>query len=492
MATAASHPPLSPSADEALQAIGRRADALMLGICALGAVVALWIGTEHGRPGTALLWSGALMALALTAYLLARGSLLSRLAMVTAGMGMVALHIQLSMGMTEMHFGVFVFLAFVLAYRDWRPIAFAALLIALHHIAFDRLQLGGAPLYCLTEPDFGRILMHAAFVVVQTAVEISIALRARADAIESAELQHLCRPQPDGQLSLDAAEVTLHSAAAKALQAALLRLNRVVSDVHQAASGLAAAAGQIASGNRDLSQRTESTTSHLQGAATSLGQLDGAMQNSVQEAVAARRLTQEATQLAEHCGGVVTEVVSTVQGINASAGRIADIVGVIDGIAFQTNILALNAAVEAARAGEQGRGFAVVASEVRSLAGRSAEAAREVRSLITASVAQAERGSKLAADAGEHMQSVVDCTRRASEVVGSISTSIEGQSGELGRVNTAVAELDHMTQQNAALVEESSVAAASLLEQAGWLKSAVDGFRFQSGRGRGPALAPPA
>ncbi len=488
MASTASSRDLSPCAEEALQAIGRRADGLLLGVCALGAAVALWIGSVHGRPGTALIWSAALMALALAAYVLARGSLLSRLAMVTAGMGMVALHIQLSMGTTEMHFGVFVFLAFTLAYRDWRPVVFAALLIAVHHIAFDRLQLAGAPVYCLSEPDFGRILMHAAFVVVQTAVEIGIALRTRADAIESAELQHLCRPQPDGQLSLDVADVALHSAAAQALQAALLRLNRVVSDVHQAAAGLAAAAGQIASGNRDLSQRTESTASHLQGAATSLGQLDGAMQNSVQEAVAARRLTQEATQLAEHCGGVVTEVVATVQGINASAGRIADIVGVIDGIAFQTNILALNAAVEAARAGEQGRGFAVVASEVRSLAGRSAEAAREVRSLITASVAQAERGSKLAADAGEHMQSVVDCTRRASEVVGSISTSVEAQSGELGRVSTSVAELDHMTQQNASLVEESSAAASSLLDQAGRLKSVVEGFRFQPAAGAALAL----
>ncbi|MDE5459059.1 chemotaxis protein, partial [Bradyrhizobium sp. CSA112] len=141
-------------------------------------------------------WSGALMALAVSAYLAARGSLLSRLALVTAGMGLVALHIQLSLGTTEMHFGAFVFLAFVLAYRDWRPVVYAALLIAVHHIAFDRLQLAGAPLYCLSEPDFGRILVHAAFVVVQTAAEVGIVLRTRADAIESAELQHLCRLQP--------------------------------------------------------------------------------------------------------------------------------------------------------------------------------------------------------------------------------------------------------------------------------------------------------
>ncbi|GKS76107.1 chemotaxis protein [Acidovorax sp. SUPP950] len=480
---------ISMGAHDALHAIGRRADALLLGIVALGGAVALWIGVVHGRPGTAALWGLGLTGLAALAYLLARGTLLSRLAMVVAGMGMVALHIQLSLGATEMHFGVFVFLAFLLAYRDWRPILFAAGLIAVHHIAFDRLQLAGLPIYCLTEPDFGRILIHASFVVVQTAVEVAIALRTRADAIESAELQQLCRLQPNGQLSLDVGHVAVRSAAARALQGALGRLNGVVADVHQAAAGLASASGEIASGNHDLSQRTERTASHLQEAAASMEQLDGVVRHSVQEAVAARRLTQEATQLAERCGGVVTEVVATMEGIHSSAGRIADIVGVIDGIAFQTNILALNAAVEAARAGEQGRGFAVVASEVRALAGRSAEAAREVRTLIAASVAQAERGSTLAADAGRNMQNVVDCARRASQVVGTISTSVEGQSSDLGRVSTSVTELDHMTQQNAALVEQSSAAAASLLEHAGRLKSVVEGFQFQAPRG---TLAAPA
>ncbi len=480
---------LSAGAHDALTAIGRRADGLLLGVVALGWVVALWTGTVHGRPGTAALWGAALTGLAALAWWLARGTLLSRLAMVAAGMGMVALHIQFSLGATEMHFGVFVFLAFLLAYRDWRPILFAAGLIAVHHIAFDRLQLAGLPIYCLTEPDFGRILIHASFVVVQTAVEVAIAVRTRADAIESAELQLLCRLQPNGQLSLDVGHVAVRSAAAQALQGALGRLHGVVADVHQAAAGLASASGEIASGNRDLSQRTERTASHLQEAAASMEQLDGVVRHSVQEAVAARRLTQEATQLAEQCGGVVTEVVATMEGIHSSAGRIADIVGVIDGIAFQTNILALNAAVEAARAGEQGRGFAVVASEVRALAGRSAEAAREVRTLIAASVAQAQRGSTLAADAGRNMQNVVDCARRASQVVGTISTSVEGQSSDLGRVSTSVTELDHMTQQNAALVEQSSAAAASLLEHAGRLKSVVEGFQFQTPHG---TLAAPA
>ncbi len=471
---------LSPSAQQALQTIACRADALLLAICALGAIVALWIGFVYGRPGTAAIWGGALMALAAWAYLAVRGSLLGRLALVTAGIGLVALHIQLSLGATEMHFGVFVFLAFVLAYRDWRPVVFAAVLIAVHHIAFDRLQL--ARCTALPNPTSGASWY--------TPRSWSCRPRWRwpspcapAPMRSNRRNSSTCAaPSRTASCRWTCAACRVDSAAARALQAALLRLNGVVTDVHQAAAGLAAAAGEIATGNRDLSQRTERTASHLQDAAASMGQLDGAVQHSVQEAVAARRLTQEATQVAEHCGGVVTEVVATVQDIHSSAGRIADIVGVIDGIAFQTNILALNAAVEAARAGEQGRGFAVVASEVRSLAGRSAEAAREVRALIAASVQKAERGSRLATDAGEHMQNVVDCARRASEVVGAISTSVEGQSGELGRVNASVTELDHMTQQNAALVEQSSAAAASLLEQAGRLRSVVDGFQFQPER----------
>ncbi|RYF23055.1 MAG: chemotaxis protein [Comamonadaceae bacterium] len=474
-------------APEALRAIGRRADALVLGMVVLGWVVALGIGWFHGRPGTAALWGLLITGTAAAAYALARGSLLSRLVMVAAGMGMVALQIQVSMGMPELHFGVFVFLAFLLAYRDWRPIVFGAAVIAVHHIAFDRLQLAGLPLYCLSEPDFGRILIHAAFVVVQTAVEVAIAVRIRADAVESAELQQLCRPQADGQLSLDVAHIGVASAAALALREALGRLNNVVADVHHAAASMSSASGEIAQGNHDLSQRTERAASHLQEAAASMEQLDGVVRHSLQEAQTARTLTHDASHLAEQCGQRVSEVVGAMEQIQSSARRIGDILGTIDGIAFQTNLLALNAAVEAARAGEQGRGFAVVATEVRGLAGRSSEAAREVRSLIAASLQQADRGTTLVADAGRSMLGVVESSRRISQVVGTISTSVQGQSSDLGRVSTSVTELDHMTQQNAALVEQSAAAAASLMQQATRLLGVVDGFRFRAG----PALTTP-
>jgi methyl-accepting chemotaxis protein len=464
---------------EALQGIGRRADSLMLLTLALGWAAALGIGWFHGRMGTAFLGGGVFFGLAALAWLMARGTQLSQLTMAAMGMGMVALHIQLSMGMLEFHFGVFVYLALLLAYRNWRPIVFAALVIAVHHIAFDRLQLWGAPLYCLTEPDFGRILIHATFVIIQTAAEVGIALRTRADAIESAELQYLCRPQADGQLALDVRNAEVHSPAATALREALLRLNAVVSDVHQAAQSMSNASSEIAAGNQNLSQRTERTASHLQEAAASMEQLGGMAHHNLQEAVAARELANEASALAQQCGTAVNDVVHTMEEIHSGAKRISDIVGVIDGIAFQTNILALNAAVEAARAGEQGRGFAVVATEVRSLAGRSAEAAKEVRKLIGLSLAQADRGADLVSRAGQSMGHVVERAQRMSDMVGAISRAVEGQSGDLGRVSASVGELDQMTQQNAALVEESAAAAGSLQQQAARLLGAVGGFRFQ-------------
>jgi methyl-accepting chemotaxis protein len=463
-----------------LRDIGRRADTLMLATIALGWIVALAIGWVYGRMGTAALWGLLCILVSGAAWALSRGSTGCRLVMATVGMAMVALHIQLSMGMMEFHFGVFVYLALLLAYRDWRPVVCGAAVIAVHHIAFDRLQLFGLPLFCLSEPDFARILIHAAYVVVQTAAEVAIAVRTRADAVESAELRHLCQPQSDGQLALDVAQVRVTSASALALRDALMRLNNAVADVHAAAQEMSNTSSEIEGGNRNLSERTERTAAHLQEAAASVGLLGGVVQQSVEEASAARRLANEASDLAQQCGGVVSDVVSTMQGIHSSAQRIADIVGVIDSIAFQTNILALNAAVEAARAGEQGRGFAVVASEVRALAGRSAAAAKEVRGLINESLEQVNRGARLVTDAGQSMGNVVDRAQRVSQMVGAISTAVEGQSTDLGRVSASVNELDQMTQQNNALVEHSSAAALHLAQQAQRLTQVAGGFRFEA------------
>ncbi|HEY1091035.1 MAG TPA: methyl-accepting chemotaxis protein [Burkholderiaceae bacterium] len=256
-------------------------------------------------------------------------------------------------------------------------------------------------------------------------------------------------------------------------------LHTMVSAVRHSADSIQTASAEIATGNLDLSQRTEQTASNLQQTANSMSQLTSTVQQSADSAGTANQLASSAAQVAQRGGAVVGQVVTTMDDINASSKKISDIIGVIDGIAFQTNILALNAAVEAARAGEQGRGFAVVAGEVRSLAQRSAEAAREIKALINASVERVESGAKLVQDAGSTMSEIVASVQRVTDIMAEISASTVEQSQGIGRVNSAVGQLDQMTQQNAALVEESAAAAESLKDQAQKLAEVVGSFRLQ-------------
>ena len=256
---------------------------------------------------------------------------------------------------------------------------------------------------------------------------------------------------------------------------------RVAASMQQirASSGsVSLAADEIASGNSDLSSRTENAAASLQQTASSMEELSGTVARTAESADRATDLARQARQMAEQAGQRVDEVVSTIGSIRNDSRRISEIVGTIDGIAFQTNILALNAAVEAARAGEQGRGFAVVAGEVRNLSNRSAQAAREIRELILGSVAQVEQGSAQAGRTGQAMQDVVDSVRRVSDLIEDISGSARAQSEGLQQISVAVGQLDQMTQQNAALVEEAFAAATSLREQSQRLESAVAGFRL--------------
>ena len=254
-------------------------------------------------------------------------------------------------------------------------------------------------------------------------------------------------------------------------------LARIVREIRNSTEQIQVASTEVASGNQDLSTRTEQTAGSLQQAASSMEELTSTIRNSADAANQAHGLASSASQIASRGGEVVSQVVSTMDDINASSKKISDIIGVIDGIAFQTNILALNAAVEAARAGEQGRGFAVVAGEVRSLAQRSAEAAKEIKRLIGASVDKVESGARLVQDAGATMQQIVAAVRRVSDVLGEITTAAGEQAGGIAQVNDAVNSVDQMTQQNAALVEESAAAAESMRDQAGKLARAVEQFR---------------
>jgi len=300
---------------------------------------------------------------------------------------------------------------------------------------------------------------------------ITVPLRAAVDLAEAVAAGDLTR-------SVAAAGRDETAQLGRALGAMVANLRHIVSDVRGGVESVGTASAQIATGNVDLSQRTEEQAANLQQTAASMEQITSTVRQNADNAGAAAQLAASARDVALRGGGVVDSVVATMAGISESSGRIADIVGVIDGIAFQTNILALNAAVEAARAGEQGRGFAVVAGEVRALAQRSGQAAREVKELIAQSVGQVDAGARHVAEAGETMQRIVSQVQRVNDLVGEISAASQEQTRGIEQVGQAVSQLDQVTQQNAALVEESAAAADSMRVQAEQLARSVAAFRI--------------
>ena len=258
-------------------------------------------------------------------------------------------------------------------------------------------------------------------------------------------------------------------------------LSRVVGEVRQGTDTIATASSEIAAGNMDLSSRTEQQASSLEETAASMEELTSTVKQNADNARQANQLALSASGVAVKGGSVVAQVVDTMSAINASSRKIVDIIGVIDGIAFQTNILALNAAVEAARAGEQGRGFAVVAAEVRNLAQRSAAAAKEIKTLIGDSVDKVEEGSKQVAQAGKTMEEIVGSVKRVTDIMGEIAAASQEQTLGIEQINQSITQMDQVTQQNAALVEEAAAAAQSLQEQASGLSQVVSVFKLDVG-----------
>ena len=352
-------------------------------------------------------------------------------------------------------------------------------LIALQRRAMDEsVREAGqsiAAVRLVTWAAAGIALLAAALLAAWIVRSITRPLQQAVEAAEAVAAGDLSRRIDDSGRT----EMALVLAALKRMQD---RLAAIVSGVRGGAEGVATASSQISQGNNDLSGRTEEQASALQQTAASMKQLAVTVRQNAEHAQQGNELAQSASAVAVRGGEVVGQVVQTMKGINDSSRRISDIIGVIDGIAFQTNILALNAAVEAARAGEQGRGFAVVAGEVRTLAQRSADAAKEIKSLIDASVQRVQQGSELVDQAGSTMEEVVRSIGQVTQLMGEISAASQQQSAGVAQIGQAVAQMDQATQQNAALVEESAAAAGSLKAQAQQLVGAVAVFKLEGGR----------
>ncbi len=406
------------------------------------------------------------------------GKLVTRLVNAFALMSFCALHIQQALGMTELHFGIFAFLAFLLIYADWRVILVAALTIAVHHASFGYLQELGFGVICFTKPSFAIFLTHAAYVVVEAAVLSYIAVQIGRDRVQEIELMNYTS-ELDGQngvINLRDHEMHPASDSGKALVYVIEMLHNSVSQVKQGVDAIIDASREMADGNADLSHRTEAQANSLDQTSATMDKLTVTVKQNTEHAIQANKLVLAASDIARKGGEVVSEVVQTMGSIKDSSKQIVDIIGVIDGIAFQTNILALNAAVEAARAGEQGRGFAVVASEVRSLAQRSASAAKEIKELIGNSTQKVDQGSRLVDEAGQTMEAIVSSVKHVADIMAEIAAASEAQNAGIQQINAAVNDIDSMTQQNAALVEQATAASESLIEQAANLRDVVEHF----------------
>ncbi len=456
-------------------------------IVVLWGIAAVFIGTLaygwiYNNLMLGLVLGLVFMGLSLGVAAWSKSGALSRVALPVLGMTMVGLMIHVARGHSEAHFAVFAFLACLVVYRSSVAIIAGAVAIAIHHLSFNQFQTWGWGPMCFTEPSFMRVVEHAIYVVVESVVLILLALRARADFATAEELMRLVEQiQGDnGTINLNASHLSVKGRVSRKLVDALQHIETAIQQVHRSSDAIRQASGDIAHGNQLLSSRTEDAAASIAQTAASVEEIASTIRASVDNAHQANQLAGQASDVATRGGEAVHRVVDTMSGIQQSSRKITDIIGVIDGIAFQTNILALNAAVEAARAGEQGRGFAVVASEVRSLAQRSAEAAKEIKQLITRSVEQVDSGSSLVGNTGEIIGEVVEQVRRVSALVSEITVSSSEQNEGIGQINLAISRLDQTTQQNASMVEQTAAAAERLRLQSDELIAAVSVFNTQA------------
>ncbi|MGB4497101.1 MAG: methyl-accepting chemotaxis protein [Methylococcaceae bacterium] len=646
-----------------LKPIRAQTDQIMIVTLGFLFVISIGIGWFYSELLMALLVGVPAFIVPFVIWKASPGSLLLRMTIATALVFNVAIHIQASHGLIEMHFGVFSILAFLLAYRDWRVIVYAATLLAVHHLAFNFLQAANYNIWVFRNgADFNIVLLHAAFVVFESAILVLLALQFKKELVHLATVSEIAERIAEGDLSIkiideneDFVNVLFHSmqriqdslnhfvraqkvlaqkhaegfiseridssklpgvfgeianeinglakshidakmhivdvvsqyahgdfsvdfeqlpaerakiteavngvkhallgisSEIKALSEAgangdfskraktesfefifkemLMNLNMLfenseqafkdtlrlsnalaqgdltqiittnypigtfnnvknalngtvenlkglVGEIKESSDTIKTASREIAAGNNDLSHRTEEQAASLEETAASMQELTSTVQTNSENATHANQLALASSEIARKGVSVVNQVVTTMEDINESSRKVVDIITVIDGIAFQTNILALNAAVEAARAGDQGRGFAVVATEVRSLAQRAAAAAGEIKNLISDSVEKVEDGTQLVARAGKTMEDIVNSIENVSKTISAITSASVEQNSGIQQVNQAISSMDDVTQQNAALVEEAAAAAEALEDQARHLSTTVGNFKI--------------
>jgi methyl-accepting chemotaxis protein len=469
------------STDELLHPLYVKADRLMIAVIwALLAISCLL--AERYYTWSAVFAIGLPTAVAATALVYLRpGSLVTRLFCAASLMTFAALHIHEQRGIIELHFGVFVFMSFLLAYRDWRPIVCAALVIAVHHLTFNYLQLSGFDVYCLTQPSLPIVLVHAAYVVTEAALLIYIARHMKHNAQNGRELvllgENLSREA--GSFDLRFAPMTLQGDSSRTFKQTLDAIHDAMLAITATIEQMATSSYEIASGNQSLSEQISTRADALKATTAAMGQIASRVRESAANAANANDLARGTADAAQQSGKVVGEVVAKMNEIDEAVQRMGDMIATIEGIAFQTNILALNASVEAARAGVEGRGFAVVAAEVRTLAQRSAGAAREIRELIADSLQRVGHGSSLASRAGETMREVVGQVQAVAQLVEHISTASDAQSRDLDQFSNGIAQMDAMLERDVGHVHGMASASDHLSAQAQALRDAMAVFRVR-------------
>jgi methyl-accepting chemotaxis protein len=450
----------------------QRADKIMLPILWLMFAISIFISGMHDTLKWAFFFGLPAAVIPTLLILFNPGAFITRASVAFFLMAFVGLHIHQAEGISELHFGVFVGLAILFIYTDWKVIIIAALTIAVHHLTFNFFQEWGWGPICFTKPSLITVIVHATYVVMEAGMLTFCSILLQKNVLQGLELSKIVEETSkiNGKINLVPSPGYEETGLGKTLNGLFGQLNHTLSNIQEQVSFISESATSIADGNAEIADKSVSQSESLQKTVRSIEVLTETVQNNTSGILKANDLMLSTSNDAVKGGEVVSQVVNTMKDINESAKKIVDIISVIDSIAFQTNILALNAAVEAARAGEQGKGFAVVASEVRALAQKSALAAKEIKELINNSVENINKGNVLANDAGTAINNIVGSIHNVKGIMQEISEKSRIQIKEIQDSNKLLHHMEDVNKGHDLLVQEAAELAASIQEQTEQLK----------------------